>query len=449
MITRSYQIVRRHDSHKTGRAEELTQPRTVYDVIENAYGDVFDDRLATRIAGSSRDRIEALREATPVPPDDPPPLAYGQIRPMIFTNTLMAHDRADDSGEFLRALHTLLQAHEVLIDVAFAIPFHRVRLASLSISSNPIFASTPPPSHIVKYGSEEFERLHRAELDHAERQRLLDRLRHLQIIRPFVESGAIRFGAVRLRQKDLAGYAYEMAFKIAKTATGRELIELEEVLPPGPFKDEDSLEGRLVAQGVGMTRVLELARDRRATPLSRSRVENLMWSQVLRSSIGDRRLASLEMLGRIGFPEFRSDVSALVELRRHSDALNTWRSKLTEAIHNLGDLRWDEEITESHKEHFTGVLGDGVAAMSPEQRKSPFLNAMRSGTTEFVVSGVVGAGLGLTAGQALDAAIPAAVLGSTAGAAGSLVQSYTEQRRKERGDRAIWDVWLGMGMTPG
>jgi hypothetical protein len=275
-----------------------------------------------------------------------------------------------------------------------------------------------------------------------ESRRLLEhRLRLLIALRPFIEDESILFAKVRHDPAEGFLYAYELATQIGGDETLWEGAGIREHLDHGLLEGDPSTIGRVARLGTQLGGTVELARKRLATPLARNAIEEVAWSRLIAGHRIDERVTSLQKLSRIQLPQFRPDTKLLVRLRSSHSTFAVWREALTRAVQHIASMPVDAEVAAA-TEIVSDELGNSIRSIRIAT-EAPALAGLREGTLNFVLSGLLGAGIGLASGQPLTG-VAAGLGGSAASGAAQGVQSYLHEAGRSKAGRLLWDVYVGM-----
>ncbi|WP_157780390.1 hypothetical protein [Leifsonia xyli] len=185
--------------------------------------------------------------------------------------------------------------------------------------------------------------------------------------------------------------------------------------------------------------------DRGANPLALSRAEETYYRLTLGDlPVGDNRVTQLTTLARFDVPNLRTNIGAVVALRRDEEAFATWRSTLKSAMLMVDGIPEDANAIRAAQANLAEELNDALAVVEGRTRRSPALGALVEGS-----KGLAFAGIGVGVGASVSLAAGNPILGTAAGLASTIsskaaetVAAYVKNRREQRRSRAIWDVTM-------
>lgn len=273
------------------------------------------------------------------------------------------------------------------------------------------------------------------------RQELQDQLAWLAKIRPLVESGEITFS------RRLPGDEWAAFFDNLNPDVQRRFRLLDDMSRtdwekggwdwPRAISDEELFwVNRSVAIQLGTS--LELVARGAGQAFSLEPVEEIAFARVLGGKrLTDGRVTTLERLGDFALPDFQTDFSTLLALRR-SDTWERWREALRVGV----TVATDVPDTEDGAREASKILLDHVATqlleIDGEARKSKVLTAARRGTKGFVVSGLGAVSSAVVTGD------PASLVAGVAPAIADPAAEYLAQLFPRRKNRAVLDVLMAL-----
>lgn len=261
-----------------------------------------------------------------------------------------------------------------------------------------------------------------------DRPAIRDALTRLALIRPLVLVGAIRFAG---RWRSLYGgraVGYSMAMGEVPesewgTATEDEFLKVRHELP------------YLLASS------LLLVEEEKATPLARSRAEQVALEALFNDHQIDGRLSLLNTLARFPVPNFGGDPAILVNLRSRSDAFADWRVHLGNALSVITDLPESPRAIAEAQGVLSSELTRQLAKVKAEVEGSSALRAVSDGVKRLGFAGIgtaTGAVVANTMGPSIVGPLAAAATAHSA----HTISDYLRERQSRGAAKAIWDVAL-------
>lgn len=255
------------------------------------------------------------------------------------------------------------------------------------------------------------------------------RVRSLATIRPLVESGAIAFSDINL-------------YKFFETNPGLEMLALLDAVPKDKWSSPNV--NGLGTKGLAyrMANGISAALDKLGNPVAMSKNEEVALTALFTGPILDGRISQANKLANLLVPEYRADPTALVELRRSSEALHNFRQALGASLELILRVPESKAGRREAGEIVVDDLERRLALVRAESNKSPALRAMRGAGRRLAFTGFGAAGGVATLG-ALGMPLVGAVSGAVTGTAvnaGETIRDLLLARRERRMSRAIWEV---------
>lgn len=232
-----------------------------------------------------------------------------------------------------------------------------------------------------------------AVVDADARRFLMDKIAWLGKILPLVKDGSLVFSQRQPNDELSAlingfGADVEKRFRFLDDMS-RGDWEREGWLWPPASDEEFKGFNRAVALSMGTS--LELASRGAGQALALETVEEIAFKHVLAGKhITDDRVSTLKRLGEFEVPDFSSDTRLLLSLRG-SDEWESWRAALRDGVALVSEIPDSADGAKQASAVLTDHLKKSLFNMNKTTRASPALNAARTGSKGFAVSGIAAA----------------------------------------------------------
>jgi hypothetical protein len=212
-----------------------------------------------------------------------------------------------------------------------------------------------------------------------------------------------------------------------------EMLTLSEIWPSlnfDPFDDHNLIQRRSTLLAPALANAFRAILDERATPLATDSWTREMGAALDPGMFLDARAGRASTLVDLAAPRFNLPTRELVALRKHAGTLADFRASLSASLTDFAELPNDIDAVMRARAVVAGRLGDDLAEILAEVRKSATLSAGMGALRRI---GFVG--LGAAAGAAMATALSAPLLGSVVGAASGSSIALAESIRETLGAR--------------